>query len=72
LSEAHTELRTLLDQYERFLCTTNRNEEELVCQFMDKERSRVYMREAYEFGDTLFDVLTSIGRGSRFHRLLIV
>ena len=72
LSEAHPKLRRLVDQYERFLCTTNRNEEELLRQFIDKERSRLHMREAYEFGDTLFDVLTIIGDGSRFHRLLIV
>jgi hypothetical protein len=72
LSDAHSNLRKLLDQYERFLRTTNRNEGELVAEFRNKEQARFYMAQAYEFGDTLFDVLTSIGGGSRFHRLLIV
>ena len=39
---------------------------------MDKELSGLYMRQAYEFGDTLFAVLTNIGGGNRFHRLLVV
>jgi hypothetical protein len=39
---------------------------------MEKEQSRRYMGQAYEFGDTLFAVLTSIGDGNHFHRLLVV
>lgn len=70
--EAHENTRKLLGQYERFLRTTNQDEKELVSQFMDKDLSQRYMGEAYEFGDTLFEVLTSIGSGNRFHRLLVV
>lgn len=70
--EARANVMKLLDQYERFLSTTNRGEEELLSQFMDKELSGRYMAQAYEFGDTLFDVLTSVGGGDRFHRLLVV
>ena len=70
--ESHENTRKLLGQYERFLKTTNQDERELVSQFMDKDLSRTYMGQAYEFGDTLFDVLTSIGSGNRFHRLLVV
>jgi len=72
LGESHENIRKLIGQYERFLRTTNNDEKELVRQFIDKELSHGYMRQAYEFGDTLFDVLTSIGGGSRFHRLLVV
>jgi hypothetical protein len=70
--ESHEDTRKLLGQYERFLTTANQSEKELVSQFMDKDLSRTYMAQAYEFGDTLFDVLTSIGSGNRFHRLLVV
>jgi len=72
LSDAHQDIRKLIDQYERFLRTTNHDERMLVVQFMDKNLSRDYLSQAYEFGDTLFDVLASIGAGSRFHRLLVV
>jgi hypothetical protein len=72
LSESHENTRKLLGQYQRFLTTTNRREKELVSQFMDKDSRRTYMTQAYEFGDSLFDVLTSIGNGNRFHRLLVV
>jgi hypothetical protein len=72
LAGAHTSLEKLIEQYERFLATTSRGEEELVGEFMDKKLSRDYMGQAYEFGDTLFGVLTSIGGGNPFHRLLVV
>jgi predicted nucleotidyltransferase len=72
LAHAHDAIRKLLDQYERFLETTNADEGELVRRFMDKETSRSSMSDAYKFGDVVFDVLTSIGRGNRFHRLLVV
>ncbi len=65
-------IRELLSQYECFLSSTNRNEDDLVQQFLDKDLSREYMRRAYAFGDTLFHVLNAIGDGTRFHRLLVV
>jgi hypothetical protein len=70
--DSHENTRKLLDQYETFLKITNQPEENLVAQFMNKDLGRTYMEQAYEFGDTLFDVLTSIGSGNRFHRLLVV
>lgn len=72
LADSHGNTQKLLTQYEGFLEITNQSEQELVLQFMDKDLSRKYMKQAYEFGDTLFDVLTSIGSGDRFHRLLVV
>lgn len=72
LSRAHSKIADLLGQYEYFLETTNVPENDLVDHFLDKEKSRLYMASAYTFGDTLFDVLASIGEGSRFHRLLVV
>ena len=72
LVHAHGPIRRLLDQYERFLESTNAGEKELIDRFLDKERSRVYMGNAYQFGDLVFEVLTSIGNSNRFHRLLVV
>ncbi len=72
LAHAHCAINKLLQQYERFLKTTNAEEKELIRRFMDKSISQSYMGAAYKFGDLVFDVLTSIGNGSRFHRLLVV
>ena len=72
LAHAHSAIRKLLDQYERFLETTNTEGEKLVRSFMDKKASQSYMRAANTFGDLVFEVLTSIGKGNLFHRLLVV
>jgi hypothetical protein len=72
LARAHRGIKKLLQQYERFLETTNADEKELIRRFVDKNTSQSYMRAAYKFGDLVFEVLTSIGDGSRFHRLLVV
>ena len=72
LTHVHTAIRKLLDQYERFLKTTNASEDRLIRKFLDKRTSQSYMTDAYKFGDLVFEVLTGIGSGSRFHRLLVV
>jgi hypothetical protein len=72
LARAHSVIKKLLRQYELFLKTTNASEEELIRRFMDKKASISYMRDAYKFGDLVFDALATIGGGNRFHRLLVV
>jgi hypothetical protein len=72
LARAHRAIKKLLLQYERFLETTNATEQQLVDRFMNKKTSQTYMSDAYKFGDLVFDVLTSIGSGNKFHRLLVV
>jgi len=72
LSRAHAQVTDLLAQYEVFLETTNNEEDELVRRFMDKSMSQSYMKDAYKFGDMVFQVLTSIGGDNRFYRLLVV
>jgi len=69
---AHNALRTLLEQYEAFLTTTNIPEAELIKKFLDKNASREYMKRANAFGESVFEALTAIGKGSRLHRLLVV
>jgi hypothetical protein len=71
LAHAHQKVSELLAQYESFLSTTNADEEELIRKFMEKT-STSYIGAAFKFGDLVFDVLTSIGDGNRFHRLLVV
>lgn len=72
LSQAHTAIKNLLDQYEIFLETTNAAEKDLVERFLDSSKSREYMSNAYKFGDLVFEVLKSIGSENHFHRLLVV
>ena len=72
LSDAHETLRRLLAQYERFLETTNVSEKDLIKIFTKKRSSDKYMKAAYEFGDQVFEAMRLIGKGSRFHRLLVV
>lgn len=72
IAESRTILDNLLEQYERFLETTNASEEELINRFMDKAVSREYMDAAGKFGDLVFDALEEIGKRSPFHRLVVV
>jgi hypothetical protein len=72
LATARTTVVRLLEQYERFLATTSAKEEELIQRFSGKKASAAYMEAAYTFGDSIFEALTSIGAGGRFHRLLVV
>ena len=72
LSEAHEKVTQLLDQYRAFLETTNAGENDLVELFSDPVKSHEYMDNAYDFGDSVFEVLKKIGSESRFHRLLVV
>lgn len=71
-ARAHGKVRALVSQYERFLSTTNADKRGLVRQFMRSDFSRSKMNDAYTFGDTFFEVLTVVGGGSKFHRLIVV
>lgn len=71
-ADAHGLVQKLLDQYDAFLRTTNVPESDLIRKFQDKAVSRTYMTSANTFGQSMFEALTSIGQGSRFHRLLVV
>jgi hypothetical protein len=72
LSDARPIIESLLEHYERFLETTDAPEIELISRFMDKEKITKYVESAYEFGNLIFDALMCIGKGTRFHRLLVV
>ena len=72
LKEASQTISQLIEGYERFLAKTEVSEAELVARFLDKETKKSYSASAFEFGDLVFAVFNAIGRGSRFHRLLVV
>lgn len=72
LADAQSAIGTLLGQYEVFLETTKASEKELVERFEQKKTSQSYMEAAYKFGDSVFEALNAIGKGNRFHRLLVV
>lgn len=71
LSEAH-DIDELLERYERFLQVTNADEHTLIELFLNKDASRAYLAQAYEFGDLMYAILNTIGQHSKFHRLLVV
>lgn len=72
LSDAQATLERLLEKYENFLYATSVGEKDLIQRFLDKKKSHDYMDDAHQFGDLMFDALTRIGKGNRFHRLLVV
>jgi predicted nucleotidyltransferase len=72
LADARLTLQELLKQYEVFLKASNVGEVELLKQFQLRDASRSYLDAAYKFGDLMFDALSQIGGGNRFHRLLVV
>jgi hypothetical protein len=72
LSDAHPFVRKLIDQYDEYLESTNFSEAALVQRFQNEDESKRYIEAAYLFGDSVFDALTHIGAGNRFHRLLVV
>ncbi len=56
IESARAAAKKLLEQYEAFLARTNRDEGALIEEFKDKSRSRAYMQEAQQFGETVFQV----------------
>ena len=72
LAHAHQKVEELLAKYEEFLKVTNAEEKELVSRFLDKNASQELMKDAYRFGELVFEVLTSIGQANVFYRLLVV
>ena len=72
LSKIRGTLSQLIDCYEQFLLQTEAAEDALVEQFMDKNRSKKFMASASDLGDSVFELLGSIGGDTRFYRLLVV
>lgn len=72
MADARQTVEDLLASYERFLANTDASEDELVSRFLDKQTKRKYWESAFELGDLVFAAFNKIGKGNRFHRLLVV
>lgn len=70
LSVAQNSIDQLLVQYNQFLKNTDVEEMELIKLF--EKEGHEYMNDASKFGDTMFNVMNSIGNGNKFHRLIVV
>lgn len=69
---AHQSIRNLIAQYETFLSKTDAPEKELVALFMDKQKRTQYFGSKYAFGNSVSQVLETVGKDSLFYRLLVV
>lgn len=68
-------VQKLLDQYDRFLATTNSDQDALQEKFARKEEALRLSRDALTLGDLMFEALSEVGNvegGREFYRLLVV
>lgn len=71
-ASSHKRFQELLGAYEKFLQSTDEQEEKLIELFSDGLKNRAMFGAANQFGNLVFDILEDIGRGNRFHRVLVV
>jgi predicted nucleotidyltransferase len=71
-TDAHQSIQKLISQYEAFLAKTDAPEGELVELFRDKQKRQEHFGSNYEFGNSVSEVLSVIGKQSLFYRLLVV
>lgn len=71
-SDAHDELRELLQAYEMFLERTAVGGAALAEEFGNNETHSVYMGEANEFGNKIYSALRSVGGVTPLYRHLVV
>lgn len=71
-SPAHGTVKKLLDEYERFLVSTNKELCDLEKVFASKEASTSYIGAGYKFGDLMFEAMSEIGANNRLLRLIAV
>ena len=65
-------LMKLTERYDHFLEVTNEPEKILIGKFIDADMKRKLTLEAYDFAETMFDVISNIGDGTRLHRVIMV
>lgn len=69
-SGVHHQVLELLEKYGDFLKRTDQPKEKL--QELFESNSKDWVRKSYEFGDTLFDILSALGKDTKFFRLIVV
>lgn len=68
--DIHQSISKLLEQYAEFLARMNEPEASLAEKFEDN--SSDWVKKSYEFGDTIFEILSALGKDTRFFRLIVV
>jgi len=71
-ASARSSLEELLARYEEFLKKTDAPEKEIVARFLDGTYGAEYLKFDTRFGDLIYEVLETIGRGNPFYRMLVV
>jgi hypothetical protein len=71
-ASAHPKINELIACYENFLEKTDAQENTLIEQFLDRDKSKEFSLQINAFGDLVHQVLQIIGNQSRLYRLLIV
>jgi predicted nucleotidyltransferase len=69
-SEVHKQVSELLEKYDDFLKRTDQPKEKLKELF--ESNSKDWVQKSYKFGDTLFDILSALGKDTKFYRLIVV
>lgn len=62
----------VVDQYNLFLERTSEPKGNLLLKFADSSMSSKLMMEANYFGELMYELLQSVGNGTRFHRIIAV
>ena len=62
----------LITRYEEFLDLTDATEKELVDRFLNGNLWNEYSKTARKFGDLMFEILGTIGKGNPFYRRFVV
>lgn len=66
----HHQILELLEKYGDFLKRTDQPKEKLKELF--ESNTKDWVKKSYEFGDTLFDILSTLGQDTKFFRLIAV
>lgn len=69
-SEVHGQVNELLTQYGDFLKRMDRPKEELKELF--ETNGKEWVQQSYYFGDTIFQILSALGKDTKFFRLIAV
>ena len=67
-----TKVEKLVNIYETFLTNTDAPEADLVAKFIEPAFGKRLFAEASEFGNAMWELLESVGKNSRLHRLMMV
>jgi hypothetical protein len=69
-SDVHTKTADVLKMYGEFLERTDHPKEHLKELF--EENSQDWIRKSYAFGDNIYEILSTLGAGTKFFRLMVV